>query len=308
VDERVFAASPDAIARAAAVVRSGGLVAFPTETVYGLGADAGDAAAVGRIFATKGRPADHPLIVHLGSGLAIDAWAVDVPRLARVFAERFWPGPLTLVLRRAAGVLDAVTGGQGTVGLRVPSHPVALALIAASGRALAAPSANRFGRVSPTTAQHVVDDLGADVDLVLDGGACAVGVESTIVDLSGDAPAILRPGGLAREALESVAGCAVPVRATGVRASGTLDSHYAPRAALRVVEPAALANALAAARALGTHVEVVAPEAATLYAALRDADRRGAELILVARPDETGMGLAVADRLRRASRGGGETA
>jgi len=185
---------------------------------------------------------------------------------------------------------------------------VALALIAASGRALAAPSANRFGRVSPTTAQHVVDDLGADVDLVLDGGACAVGVESTIVDLSGDAPAILRPGGLAREALESVAGCAVPVRATGVRASGTLDSHYAPRAALRVVEPAALANALAAARALGTHVEVVAPEAATLYAALRDADRRGAELILVARPDETGMGLAVADRLRRASRGGGETA
>ncbi len=308
MDERVFAASPDAIARAAAVVRSGGLVAFPTETVYGLGADAGDAAAVGRIFAAKGRPADHPLIVHLGSALAIDAWAVDVPRLARVFAERFWPGPLTLVLRRAAGVLDAVTGGQGTVGLRVPSHPVALALIAASGRALAAPSANRFGRVSPTTAQHVVDDLGADVDLVLDGGACAVGVESTIVDLSGDAPAILRPGGLAREALEAVAGCAVPVRATGVRASGTLDSHYAPRAALRVVEPAALASALAAARALGTHVEVVAPEAATLYAALRDADRRGAELILVARPDETGMGLAVADRLRRASRGGGETA
>lgn len=305
MDERVFAADSGAIARAAAVVQRGGLVAFPTETVYGLGADARDPAAVARIFMVKGRPADHPLIVHIASAGELDAWAADVPALARTLAASFWPGPLTLVLRRAAGVLDAVTGGQDTVGLRVPSHPVALALLAASGRALAAPSANRFGRVSPTTAQHVREDLGDDVELILDGGPCAVGVESTIVDLSGDAPAILRPGGLAREALEAVAGDAIPVRVTGVRASGTLESHYAPRAALRVVEPAALAGEFAAARARGTRVEVIAPEAETLYAALRDADRRGAELILVARPEESGLELAVADRLRRASRGSG---
>lgn len=301
MDERMLAASPEALGRAAAVLKGGGLVAFPTETVYGLGADARDARAVARIFAVKGRPSDHPLIVHIASAAAMAEWAVAIPALAVTLAEHFWPGPLTLVLRRAGSVPDAVTGGQATVGLRVPSHPVALALLAASGCALAAPSANRFGRVSPTTAQHVHDDLGDDVDLILDGGPCAVGVESTIVDLTGASPAILRPGGLAREALEAVAGCALPVRTTGVRASGTLDSHYAPRARVRVVEPEALASELARLRARGTRVEVVAAEAETLYAALRDADRRGAELILVARPEESGLGLAVADRLRRAA-------
>ena len=212
MDERVLSPSPRAIARAAEVVRRGGLVAFPTETVYGLGADARDPRAVARIFAVKGRPSDHPLIVHVGSADAMEEWALDVPVLAHTFAARFWPGPLTLVLRRAADVLDEVTGGQHTVGLRVPSHPVALALIRASGCALAAPSANRFGRVSPTTAAHVRDDLGDDVDLILDGGPCEVGVESTIVDLSGREPAILRPGGVPREALEAVAGTAIPVR------------------------------------------------------------------------------------------------
>lgn len=306
MDERVLSPSPRAIARAAEVVRRGGLVAFPTETVYGLGADARDPRAVARIFAVKGRPSDHPLIVHVGSADAMEEWALDVPVLAHTFAARFWPGPLTLVLRRAEGVLDEVTGGQHTVGLRVPSHPVALALIRASGCALAAPSANRFGRVSPTTAAHVRDDLGDDVDLILDGGPCEVGVESTIVDLSGREPAILRPGGVPREALEAVAGTAIPVRATGVRASGTLESHYAPRARLRVVEPASLAPTLASLRAAGTRVEVVAAEAATLYAAMRDADRLGAEVILVASPTEAGLGLAVADRLTRAARASGE--
>ena len=305
MDERVLPPSREAIARAAEVLRRGGLVAFPTETVYGLGGDARDARAVARIYDVKGRPAGHPVIVHVASADEIDAWAAGVPALARTLAARFWPGPLTLVLRRAAGVPDTVTGGQDTVGLRVPSHEVALALIAASGRALAAPSANRFGRVSPTTARHVADDLGTDVDLILDGGPCAVGVESTIVDLSGETPAILRPGGLTREALEAAAGVAIPVRKTGVRASGSLEAHYAPRARVEVVAPEDVAARLAALNAAGTRAEMIAPEAATLYAALRDADRLGAEVIVVPRPDETGLGLAVADRLRRAARGGG---
>ncbi len=303
MDERVLQPSPEAIARAAEVLRRGGLVAFPTETVYGLGGDARDAGAVSRIFAVKGRPADHPLIVHLASEDSLEEWASGVPELARTLARRFWPGPLTLVLRRAPGVPDAVTGGQDTVGLRVPAHPVAHAMLEASDLALAAPSANRFGRVSPTTSAHVLEDLGADVDLILDGGPCAVGVESTIVDLTGSAPAILRPGGVPREALEAVAGQPVPVRATGVRASGTLESHYAPRARVQVVEPAVLPHELARLRAAGTAVEVVAAEAVSLFAALRDADRRGAEVVLVARPEESGLGLAVADRLRRAASG-----
>ncbi len=303
MDERVIPASGEAIARAAEIVRRGGLVAFPTETVYGLGADARDPSALARIFAVKGRPANHPLIVHLESAESIDDWAADVPELARTLATRFWPGPLTLILHRARGVPDAVTGGQDTVGLRVPSHDVALALIRASGRAIAAPSANRFGRVSPTTAEHVREDLGDDVELILDGGPCSVGVESTIVDLSGEVAAILRPGGLSREALEAAAGVSIPVRDTGVRASGTLESHYSPRARVEVVEPQLLASSLAAHRSSGTRVEVIAPEAATLYAAMRDADRRGAEVILVARPEPVGLGLAVADRLKRAAHG-----
>jgi L-threonylcarbamoyladenylate synthase len=189
---------PSLIARAVDVLRDGGLVAFPTETVYGLGADASNAAAVNRIFAAKGRPADHPLIVHLASADSLDAWASAVSPLARAFAAACWPGPLTIVLRRAARVPDAVTGGLSTVGLRVPSHPVAQALLRAFDGGIAAPSANRFGTVSPTTAAHVRESLGDRVDLVLDGGPSDVGVESTIVDCSGDTPAILRPGGVPR--------------------------------------------------------------------------------------------------------------
>ncbi len=189
------------IARAVAVLRDGGLVAFPTETVYGLGADASNPAAMARIFAAKGRPADHPLIVHLASADEIGAWAASVPPLAAAFATACWPGPLTIILRRSERVPDAVTGGLDTVGLRVPSHPLALELLAAFGDGIAAPSANPFGSVSPTTADHVRTGLGDRVDLILDGGPCEVGVESTIVDLSGDEPAILRPGGLPRERL-----------------------------------------------------------------------------------------------------------
>lgn len=314
------------IARAVGILRAGGLVAFPTETVYGLGADASNPAAVARIFAAKGRPADHPLIVHLAAASLLDAWAASVPPLARVLAEACWPGPLTLVLRRAAHVPDAVTGGRDTVGLRVPAHPLALRLLAAFGGGIAAPSANRFGAVSPTTAEHVREDLGDLVDLVLDGGPSDVGVESTIVDLSGEdgEPAILRPGGLARERLEALAGHPILVRHGGtVRAPGMLEAHYAPAARVLLVPPASQAERAAELRGRGLRVGVIAfspgaglgtpgaslvelggskDEAARhLYRALRDLDRAGCDVILAWPPEERGLGLAIADRLRRAA-------
>jgi len=310
------------IARAVELLRAGGLVAFPTETVYGLGADASNPAAVARIFAAKGRPANHPLIVHLAAADALDEWAAEVPPLALVFAEACWPGPLTMILRRSARVPDAVTGGLETVGLRVPAHPMALELLRAFGGGIAAPSANPFGSVSPTTAQHVRDGLGDRVDLVLDGGPCDVGVESTIVDLTGDVPAILRPGGLPRERLEAIAGMPIPVRHGGdVRAPGTLDSHYAPDARLLLVRPGEQGARVAALRARGLRVGVLAfapggpvgdatvvdlgaseDEAARrLYGAIRDLDAAGCDVILAWPPDERGLGLAIADRLRRAA-------
>ena len=219
------------------MLRAGGLVAFPTETVYGLGADASNDEAVRRIFAVKGRPTDHPLIVHLGDADQLDAWAREIPSDARLLAAACWPGPLTLVLWRSSAVSDVVTGGRDSVGLRVPSHPVALELLRAFGGGVAAPSANRFGRVSPTTAAHVVADLGDDVDLVLDGGPCAVGVESTIVDLTGEAPMLLRQGGVSIETIEGVIGRAVIATAEGpARAPGMLAAHYAPTARVELVE------------------------------------------------------------------------
>ncbi len=263
--------SPAILARAVELLRAGRLVAFPTETVYGLGADASNPDAVARIFEAKGRPADHPLIVHLAAADAIDAWAVDVPPLARTLAAACWPGPLTLVLRRSASVPDAVTGGLPTVGLRVPAHPVALRLLRAFGGGIAAPSANRFGTVSPTTAAHVRESLGDRVDLVLDGGPSTVGVESTIVDLSGDAPAILRPGGLPREVLEAIAGVPLPIREGGeVRAPGMLAAHYAPDARLELVEPAAQAHAGRHAARRGPH-----GRGARLHARRADRGRHG---------------------------------
>ena len=308
------------IERAAATLRSGGLVAFPTETVYGLGADAENVAGVRRIFAVKGRPATHPLIVHLGAADDVDRWATDVPELAWKLALRFWPGPLTLVLRRSARVPSAVTGGLETVGLRVPDHPVALDMLRAFRGGVAAPSANRFGSVSPTTADHVRDDVGALVDFVLDGGACSVGIESTIVDLSGDEPGILRPGGVSREDLERVAGCPVPVRVGGVvRSPGQLSSHYAPRAQVVLVRPDEMAARARLLREQGLAVGVITTEgqpetadavvvsgsdeevARRLYSTLRDFDRRGCSVVLAVLPPERGLGLALADRLRRAA-------
>lgn len=289
---------------AADLLRGGGLVAFPTETVYGLGARARDPVAVRQIFAAKGRPVDHPLIVHLAAAAELSDWA-EVDARAEALAAAFWPGPLTLVLRRRAGVPDEVTGGLDTVGLRVPDHPLARALIAQVGCGLAAPSANRFGRVSPTTAAHVWAELGAELP-VLDGGPCAVGVESTILDLSQPQPALLRPGGVPVEALEAQLG---PIaRGGATRAPGTLAAHYAPRTALRLSDaPEAEAAAL---RDQGLRVAVLsfgddAAYARALYAELRRLDALGVDVLVAARPGPQGIGAAVADRLARAARGAG---
>jgi L-threonylcarbamoyladenylate synthase len=313
------------IARAAQLLREGGLVAFPTETVYGLGADACNGAAVARIYAAKARPADHPLIVHLPDGAPLEPWADDVSSQARTLAQRFWPGPLTLILARRRLPALAVTGGQNTIGLRVPAHDVALSLLRAFDGGVAAPSANRFGGLSPTRAEHVRRDLGQRVDLILDGGACPVGVESTIVDCSGAHAEILRPGGVTREALEDALQVSLPVRARAehVRAPGLLDSHYAPRAELLLVPNAlALRAEMSRVRELGQRVfalvrqrdaDEIAPEecavvsdddgdfARALYDTLHALDARGAEVIITTLPLEAGLGLAIADRLRRAA-------
>lgn len=314
------ASDPD-VERAAAVLRGGGLVAFPTETVYGLGAAARDPAALARLYAVKGRPADHPVIVHLASADDLGAWAADVPAAAHALAERFWPGPLTIVLRRAPGVPDAVTGGRETVGLRVPDQPLALALLRAFGDGIAAPSANRFGAVSPTTAAHVRESLGDAVDLVLDGGPCTVGVESTIVDLTdAGTPRLLRSGGVTAEALAQVLG-ALPQPDRGpARAPGMLASHYAPNARVELLADGAALAARAA--QLGGRVGVIAPAAIgppppdavtlgrpedagtyarDLYAMLRAADEQDLAVVLAIPPDPAGIGLAVLDRLTRAA-------
>ena len=309
------------------ILRAGGLVAIPTETVYGLAADASNPAAVRRLYEVKGRPPGHPVIVHIAGIEALPRWASRVSEDARRLAEAFWPGPLTLILPRTSAALDEVTGGRDTVGLRVPNHPLTLALLRAFDGGLAAPSANRFGRVSPTTAEDVRADLGGDVDLVLDGGPCDVGVESTIVDCSeeGAPPVILRPGGVTAEQIEAVLGH--PVRRTPdgpSRAPGMLPAHYAPHAQVLVVEDVDAALALAAAHAragertgLLTPRAVAAPEgvtalvagdtseayAAALYDRLREADRLGLDLLVVLPPPAEGVGVAVRDRLARAAAG-----
>ena len=314
----------DDIEQAARVLRAGGLVAFPTETVYGLGADAENVGAVERIFAVKGRPSTHPLIVHVGAADQLQDWVADVPKPARLLAERFWPGPLTLVLRRSNRVPFAVTGGLETVGLRVPDHPVALALLSAFAGGVAAPSANRFGSVSPTTAHHVREDLGTAVDLVLDGGPCGVGVESTIVDVTGEQPAILRPGGVAREDLEGALGHSLPMCSKSpIRAPGQHPSHYAPRARVILVKPDEVVGEAQRLHAQGCrvgallppafehssgtgHVVFLVPEsmaeyARKIYELLREFDRRGCDVIVASSPPREGLGLAIADRLRRAA-------
>jgi L-threonylcarbamoyladenylate synthase len=300
-----------AVARATEVLRRGGLVAIPTETVYGLAADASNEAAVRRIFAVKGRPADHPLIVHVADARQIDDWAVEVPETARVLARAFWPGPLTLLLPRGPRVLDVVTGGRPTIGLRVPAHPLTAALLASFGAGIAAPSANRFGRVSPTAAAHVLADLGDDVDLVLDGGPCTIGVESTIVDCTLDPPMILRPGAITAEQLDAALGSAVSRHASGpARAPGMIAAHYAPRARVELVaDDEDAERALAAHRLSGlTAGRLDAPSdlddvARRLYAALRGADDAHLDVLVVVLAPEAGIGVAINDRLRRAATG-----
>jgi L-threonylcarbamoyladenylate synthase len=310
------------ITRAAGVLRAGGLVAFPTETVYGLGADASRDDAVARVDAVKGRPTAHPLIVHLAPEAELDEWAIDVPAVARRLAKALWPGPLTMILKKSPRVASATTGGSDTVGLRVPSHPMAIALLRMFGGGIAAPSANRFGAVSPTTADHVAADLGRDVDYILDGGACDVGVESTIIDLSRGRAVLLRPGGAPRDVIEAITGPLTAIDREAPAAPGTLESHYAPRAKVIAVAldevPAAVAAGaegrvavLAPASAFAGWPGLVArryvlPDdvagmARDLYAALRDLDASGVDLIVAALPPEAGLGEAVADRLRRAA-------
>lgn len=333
----------DDLAEAVRLLQSGELVAFPTETVYGLGADAANPEAVARIFAAKGRPADHPLIVHLAGAGHLDQWARNIPQEAWDLAEAFWPGPLTLILKRAPGVPKAVTGGQDTVGVRVPAHPLALALLrayvqAGGGRndlcGIAAPSANRFGRISPTDAGHVREELGDAVALVLDGGPCDVGIESTIIDLSRDGmpPRLLRPGHITPEQIEEVIGelpeLPETMKPAGVpRVSGSLDAHYAPRTAMRLVNTQTLAQAAEELKQGGKryclllHSNLSLPSAHShcqlpdtpdgyargLYAALRELDQAGSDVILVENIPATPAWNAVADRLRRATCGSGVT-
>ena len=314
--------STSRIEEAIAALRRGEAIGLPTETVYGLAADAARADAVRRIFELKGRPADHPLIVHLAEAGWLERWARDVPPAAHALAQRFWPGPLTLILKRRPEVLDAVTGGQDTVGLRVPAHPLAREVLAAFGGALAAPSANRYGHVSPTTAQHVRDEFGDAVPVVLDGGECDVGIESTIVDLSGDVPRILRPGRIGHAALEAAIGeVASGAVASSPRAAGTHAAHYAPRTPIELASEAEFATRLASHARAGRRVVALARAALpagaegiaaganpdryahALYAALRALDALNAERIVIESPPPGPEWVAVRDRLMRAAAG-----
>lgn len=315
-----------AIDRAAAALAAGELVAFPTETVYGLGARADEDAAVAKIFAAKGRPAEHPLIVHVAAVDDAHIFAAQLPPVALRLMRAFWPGPLTVIVQRAPGIATAAAGGQGTIGLRCPAHPVAQALLLAARErgipGVAAPSANRFGRISPTLASHVSQELG-DALLVLDGGACAVGIESAIVDCSGSRPVLLRPGTLTRATIEAAAGeVLLDPDASAPRAPGTLDSHYAPRAKLRLMDAPMLDAALrllgADARELAVYSRTVQqgsatglhfrrmptqpePAARELFSVLRELDALGVQLIWVETPPPGPEWEGVRDRLRRAA-------
>jgi L-threonylcarbamoyladenylate synthase len=307
------------VRRAAEILRAGGLVAFPTETVYGLGADASNARAVARLYALKGRPAGHPVIVHFASAESAFRWARHVPPSAKLLADRFWPGPLTQILERSPLAGDFVTGGQDTVGLRVPSHPVARELLSAFGGAIAAPSANRFGHVSPTTALHVRSDYHQGIDLVLEGGPSQVGIESTIVDLSGAAPVLLRPGAITRRQLEEVLGVQIKDKgADSPRHSGGLERHYAPRTPARLVPTYDLDKEILKWKDRVAVLAFSRPDervdfwlrmprdpqayAQRLYAALRELDSAQCELILVEAPPAEPEWAAVRDRLERACR------
>jgi L-threonylcarbamoyladenylate synthase len=304
---------------AAAVLNNGGLVAFPTETVYGLGADACNETAVGRIYSVKGRPADHPLIVHVPSMDSLGEWAADVPAYAISLARDYWPGPMTLVVTRSELAADFITGSQNTVGVRVPNHPVALGLleafVKAGGKGVAAPSANRFGNVSPTTAQAVSDELSdylADSDVILDGGACAVGVESTIIDCTGIVPKILRPGAITEEMVRHTTGLKVlDAKNVAIRVSGSLESHYSPVAQVILDQSPKVGQGFIALANVQTPegvIRIASPDnneefAQKLYSALRKADAQGLSEVVVLQPVGTGIAVAIRDRLSRAARG-----
>ena len=305
---------------AAANLLAGNLVVFPTETVYGLGADACNELAVARVYSVKGRPADHPLIVHVASMDALGDWADDVPEYAILLARDFWPGPMTLIMKRSSLAGDFVTGGQQTVGVRVPDHPFALGLLEAfaraGGKGIAAPSANRFGNVSPTTVQAVAAELSeylAAADQIFDGGPCEVGVESTIIDCTGNAPRILRPGAITQEMILQSTGlnrieC---VEHSEIRVSGSLDSHYAPVATVVLDQLPVAGQGFIAMAGLATPdgvVRLAAPQshdefARVLYAALRAADEQGLKVVVVAQPMGDGIAVAIRDRLMRAAGG-----
>jgi L-threonylcarbamoyladenylate synthase len=320
--------SADAVSNAASNLLAGNLVAFPTETVYGLGADACNADAVARIYSVKGRPADHPLIVHVASMEGLGHWADDVPGYAISLARDFWPGPMTLIMKRSDLAGDFVTGGQDTVGVRVPDHPVALGLLEAfaraGGKGVAAPSANRFGNVSPTTAQAVADELRdylGEADQILDGGPCEVGVESTIIDCTSEAPRILRPGAVTVAMIEESTGLVVgdfaavssgSVDEEQIRVSGSLESHYAPVATVVLDQSPVAGQGFIAMADVATPdgvVRLAAPKsdeefARVLYAALRAADEQGLQTVVVAQPAGDGIAIAIRDRLKRAAHSG----
>ena len=308
----------DAMSNAATSLLTGNLVAFPTETVYGLGANASNPEAVAKIYRAKGRPADHPLIIHIGSMDAIAYWAEEIPAYAIDLARNFWPGPMTLILNRSDAARDFITGGQPTVGLRVPDHVVALALLDSAKeigvQGIAAPSANRFGHVSPTTADAVREELNeylsAD-DIILDGGPSAVGVESTIIDCTTETPHILRPGAITQEMIEEVTALKVTDAESEIRVSGSLENHYSPKATVVLNQEPTSGEGFIAMKDVATPDGVIrlsSPTsieeyARTLYAALRHADSQGLSTICVIPPSGGGLAIAIRDRLLRASRG-----
>ena len=308
----------DAMARAAQTLQAGFLVAFPTETVYGLGADATNASAVARIYEAKGRPADHPLIVHIGDMQDIADWSDDIPDYAIALARKFWPGPMTLILKRSALAQDFITGGQDTVGLRVPNHVIALALLnefkKIGGKGVAAPSANRFGHVSPTTAQAVSDELSqylAPEDLLLDGGPSLVGVESTIIDCTTESPKILRPGAITEEMIEAVTSIVISYDATEIRVSGSLENHYSPNAQVLLDTTPEKGDGFIALASTATPdgvIRLASPQsneefARILYTSLRSADQQSLSRVVVHQPSGDDISVAIRDRLLRASRG-----
>jgi L-threonylcarbamoyladenylate synthase len=319
--------SVDALAAAARTLKEGSLVAFPTETVYGLGADATNAKAVARIYDVKGRPADHPLIVHIADIKYLDKWISDIPEYAIALARKFWPGPMTLILQRSELAKDFVTGGQDTVGIRIPDNSIALGLLEVfhrlGGAGIAAPSANRFGQVSPTTAQAVQEELGnylSEADLVLDGGVSEVGLESTIIDCTGKWPRILRPGAITIEMIEKVSGLKVSASAENksdkikqeeIRVSGSLENHYAPKAKVFLDQQPVAGSGLIAFSSIDTPVGVVrlaAPKtieefARVIYSALREGDHQNLDSIYVAQPSGDGLAIAIRDRLSRSAKG-----